>query len=97
MHVVDDVHGVDVNAGEPIHHLLELPDDVVEFEVLPFYRFRLRSNLFPRNLIPSSIDRVKQTFGEIGASAKELHLFAHQHWRNTTCDGAVVTPRATHE
>ena len=33
VHVVDDVHGIDVDAGEPVHHLLELVEHVVEVEV----------------------------------------------------------------
>ena len=33
MHVVNDVHGIDVHACEPVHHLLELIDYFVEIQV----------------------------------------------------------------
>ena len=40
MHVVNDVHGIDIDAREPVHHFFELGDDVVKVEVLAFRRLR---------------------------------------------------------
>ena len=34
VHVVDDVHGVDIHARQPVHHLLELAEHVVEVEIV---------------------------------------------------------------
>ena len=41
VHVVNDVHGIDVDAGKPVHHLFELVDNIVEVEVLALRRRRL--------------------------------------------------------
>ena len=38
VHVVDDVHGVDVDAGQPVHHRLEASQHVVEVEVVALHR-----------------------------------------------------------
>ena len=41
VHVVDDVHGIDINPGEPVHHLFELVQHVIEVEVVALRPRRL--------------------------------------------------------
>ena len=79
VHVVDDVHRSDVNAGEPLHRRFEAVEDVVELEVIPLHRLRDRRDLLARHLVAAAVDCIEQAFGEVGASAEELHLLAHQH------------------
>jgi hypothetical protein len=47
VHVMNGVHGVDVDSGEPVHHLFELAADVVKVEVVAFYRLEGRAYLLP--------------------------------------------------
>ena len=94
MHVMNDVHGVDVNAGQPLHHSFELVDDIIEIQIFTLDGLARRAHLFAGQFIPTAVDGVKQALGQIGARAKELHLFAHQHWRNTTRDRSIISPRA---
>ena len=97
VHVVDDVHGTHVHPREPVHHLFEAHQDVVEVEDVPCHRGEGRRDLFAAHLISAAVDRIEQALGEVGASAKELHLLAHDHWRHAAGDGAVVTQGAAHQ
>src|SRR4051812_45552430 len=97
MHVMDDIHGVDVNAGQPVHHLHEPVEHVVEVQVLSFNGSESRADLRARDLVPPSIDCVQKTLRKIGSRAEELHLFAKQHWGNTARYGAVIPPSAAHD
>ena len=38
-----------------------------------------------------------KTFGQVGPGAEELHLLAQQHGRDTTGNGAVVSPGSAHD
>ena len=79
VHVVDDVHGVDVHAGEPVHHPVELVNHVFEFEDVAFHGFEGGTYLIAADLVPAAVDGVEQTLREVGARAEELHLLADQH------------------
>ena len=72
-------------------------DDVIEFEGFALDCAQWRGHLFSTDLVPPSIDGVKQALGEIGPGAEKLHLFAHQHRRHTTGDRSVVAPGAAHD
>ena len=97
VHVVDDVHRIGVDAGEPLHHFFELADHIVEVEVLAAHRRAGRPCLLTRDLVPSSVDGVEEALGEVGAGAEELHLRAGLRWRDTTRKRAVVSPGQTHD
>ena len=97
VHVVDDVHGVHVHARQPVHHLVEALDHLVEVEVLPLDRLRGGADLLAAHLVAAAVDGVEQALGQIGARAEELHLLAHQHRRHATGDRAVVAPRPPHD
>jgi hypothetical protein len=79
VHVVDDVHGVHVDAGEPVHHPFEPADDVVEIEHVTLHGPERRADLLAADLVASPVDRVEQTLGEVGPGAEELHLLADAH------------------
>ena len=51
VHVVDDVHGVDVDAGEPVHHLFELVEHIIEVEVLALDGADLRADLLAGDFV----------------------------------------------
>ena len=80
MHVVDDVHGADICARQPVHDLLEPLDDIVEVQIISLDGLRRGRNLLARDFVAAAVDCVKQGLGEIGAGAEELHLLAHCHW-----------------
>jgi hypothetical protein len=97
VHVVDHVHRVDVDAGQPVHHPLEAGHDVAEVEDVALDRPELGRHLLPRDLIASAVDRVEQALGEVGPRPEELHLLAHEHWRHAAGDRPVVPPRPAHD
>ncbi len=97
VHVVNNVHGIHVHAGQPIHHLFIADQHIIEVEILALDGFVCRSNLFAGELISTAIDCIQQALGEIRAGAKKLHLLANQHWRDTTRNGAIIAPCAAHD
>ncbi len=97
VHVVNDVHGVHVHARQPVHHLVEALDHLVEVEVVALDRLGGGADLLAARLVAAAVDGVEQTLGQVGARAEELHLLAHQHRRHATGDRAVVAPRPPHD
>src|SRR5688572_2520502 len=92
MHEVDDIHGVCVNASEPLHHCFELTGDIVEIETLAAHRRAGRSYLLACDFVPPAIDGVEEALREVGAGAEQLHLRARFRWRDTTHKGAIIAP-----
>src|ERR1051325_4134478 len=97
VHVVDDIHGVDVDAREPLHHSFKPVNAIIEVKVLSLDRADVWANLLACDLIAASVDGIEKTLGEVGPRAEELHLFADLHGRDTTCDGPVIAQRAAHD
>ena len=56
VHVVDDVHGPHVYAGEPVHHPLEAPDGVLAIEVLALHRAEGWGHLLVADLVVLELD-----------------------------------------
>src|SRR5688572_6114476 len=94
---MDDVHRVDIHDGQPLHHKIKFRGDVIELEVVSRDRFNRRSDLFAANFVPSAVDGVEKTFGEIGARAEKLHLLSDEHRRDTTGNRSIIAPCATHQ
>src|SRR5688572_8714706 len=93
---MNDIHRVDIDFSKPVHHFFKPLEHVIENEEVTLDRFTLRPDLLAAYLVASPVNRIEKTLGQVGARAKELHLFAHQHRRYTTCNGPVVTPGAAH-
>src|SRR5580704_7356862 len=96
VHIVNDVHGIDVHACEPLHHSFELVYYLVEIQVLIFDGTS-RSYLVSGDLVSAAVDSVEEALGEIGSCSEELHLFAQQHRRYATRNGAVIPQCAPHD
>src|SRR5688572_3828973 len=94
---MDDVHRVDIHDGQPLHHKIELRSDVIELEVILRDRFNRGADLFAANFVPSAVDGVEKTFGEIGARAEKLHLLSDEHRRDATGNRSIITPGAAHQ
>src|SRR5262245_36197714 len=96
MHVVNDVHSVDIDIGKPVHHLFVFLDHVIKSEHFAIDPTHGWTHLIPTDLVPASINGVEQTLGQVGSSAEKLHLLSHQHRGHTTGNGPVVAPSAAH-
>ena len=79
MHIMDDIHGIDVDTGQPVHHLLELADHVIEVEELATNSTDRGPDLFTCKFVSPTVNRIEEAFGQIGSGAEELHLFSHEH------------------
>ena len=97
VHVMDDVHGIDIHAGQPLHHCFKLVEHIVVGEIFTRDRSLLGRYLIAGDLVAAAIDSIEQTLGEVGTRAEELHLLAHQHRRHTTSDRAIIAPGAAHD
>src|SRR5215471_4973044 len=96
MHVVNDVHGVDINACQPLHHSLELIDNVVEVQIVSLNRPSRWSNLLSGYLVSAAVDRIEEALDEVGSRTEELHLLPHNHRRHTTGNRSIITQRTPH-
>src|ERR1044072_3010780 len=96
VHVVDSVQRIHINASHPLHHLFKLLQNFLEGKVVTLNSSTIRPYLFPTDFIFSTIDRIQKTLREICSGSEELHLFADQHWRYTTRNRTVISPRAPH-
>src|SRR5579872_5650267 len=94
---MDNVHGVDIDSSNPIHHAFEFVDDVVKVEIFTLHSALCRGDLFATDFVPATVDCVEETLGKVGTGAEELHLLSHQHGGHTTSNGSIISPRATHD
>src|SRR5206468_5794174 len=69
---------------------------LIEIQVLALDRAVLWPDLIAGYFVATTIDCIEQTLREVRARTEELHLFAHQHRRDTTGNSAIVAPRAAH-
>ena len=97
MHVVDAVEGVHVGAGKPVHESVKLLQDVLVHQHVPGNSVRGRGNLNTRDFILATIDGVEEGLRQVDARAKELHLLADLHGRNTAGNPSVIAPRLAHQ
>ena len=103
MHVLDEVEDVHVQAGQPVHHDVELVHDLVVIEVLARDGGELGANLHVVALLVgvlevlAAVDGVVQALGEVRAGPKELHLLAGLGGRDAAADAVVVAPHRAHD
>ena len=90
VHVVDAVQGGHVLGGEPVHEAVHAFDDDVVVKHFVGKRCLFRADLFFGFFVNAAVDCVEQGFGEVGARAEELHLFANDHRADAAGDGVVV-------
>ena len=97
VHVVDDVEGIDINAGQPLHHIHILLHDLIIVEVLGGDGTVLRADLMAVHLIHAAVDGVQQALGQVGAGAEELHLLADTHGGYAAGNAVVIAVNGTHD
>ena len=96
VHIVDDVQGLHVDTGEPVHHVHEARHELVVCQHVALDRTELRTALLTGLGVYTAGDSVCETLCEIGASTEELHLLACLSCADTTADAVVVAPYRTH-
>ena len=97
VHVVDDVQGVHIHPGQPLHHVVEALHHVLVVQVLVLDGAEAGANLLFADLVHAAVDGVQQALGQIGAGAEELHLLAHTHAGHAAGDGVVVAVGHAHQ
>ncbi len=96
VHIVNDVQRLDVDAGEPVHHVHEAGHELVVGQHVTLYRAVLRAALLAGQGVHTAGDGVGETLGEVGACPEELHLLARLRGTDTAADAVVVAPHRTH-
>eukprot|EP00123_Amoebidium_parasiticum_P011590 comp20802_c0_seq2/m.27381 comp20802_c0_seq2/g.27381 ORF comp20802_c0_seq2/g.27381 comp20802_c0_seq2/m.27381 type:complete len:542 (+) comp20802_c0_seq2:380-2005(+) len=89
VHVVDAVHGVDVQLRHPIHSRVVVLHHLVVLERAVGGCNELGPNLLAGNLVLAAVHRVKKKLGKVAACTKELHLLAHSHTGDTAGNAVV--------
>src|SRR5258708_34108573 len=82
VHVMDNVHGIDIDSGKPIHHAFKPADNIVKIEIFALHSAPSGSDLFATDFVPPAVDCIEEALGKVGAGSEELHLFSHQHGRH---------------
>ena len=97
MHIMDDIHGVDIGFGKPwavnVHQLQHL----VVFEIFPLIGLMLRPNLEPCFFILAAVEAHKQQLCKIGPRAEELHLLADLHGGYAAGNRIIVAVDRAHQ
>ena len=92
VHIVNDVHRVDVQTRHPAHiraeglYHLVVYERHIRLEYTP-----LGSEQLARQLLTSAVKRHKKHLGKIATSTEELHLLTRLHRADAAGDGIVVT------
>ena len=97
VHIVDNLQRIHVGLGQPSHHILKLVHQLVILQIVASDGGEVGTNLFARNLIPTAIDGIEQTLGQIGTSSEELHLLTDFHRTHTAGDAIIVTIVGSHQ
>ena len=97
MHIVNDIHRIDIKAGEPFHILVQsfLYRTVIESIALNYRH--LRPYVQAAGIIYTAVQRQQQQLGEITARAEELHLLTYLHCRNTAGYRVIVAVYRAHK
>ncbi len=96
MHVVDDVEYMYVEAGEPVHHVVEAFHYLVVLEVFALDAREFGCDLYLGLFVHAAVDCVEEAFGEVGACAEELDFAPGLGGADAAADGVVIAPYAAH-
>ena len=96
MHIVNDVHGVDVQSAKPGKIDREAAGDFGIVEGFTFYGIHLRADAHFAHIVIAAVNRKQQKFSKVAARAEELHLFADLHRGNAAGNGVIVAVNRAH-
>ena len=97
MHIVDDVHRVDVQMRYPCDVGVHSLHDLVIVKLVYLHRLHLRSYLHAAGGVVTAVDSDEQKLSEVATSTEELHLFTNLHSGNAASDSIVVSVDGAHE
>ena len=96
VHIVDDVHGVDVSLCQPGPVEVDALDELVVVQVLLGPHGHFGAHLVALQLVPAAVDGQQHQLGQVGPGAEELHVLAHAHGGNAAGNGVVVAVDRAH-
>ena len=96
MHVVDHVQCVNIQLGQPLHHLIVTFHYFIVIQIFRSNRSVSRSYLCFCLLIYTTVDCIQQTFCKVCTSSEELDFLTCLCCRYTTADAVVIAPYRTH-
>ena len=97
VHIMNDLQSIDIYFRQPAHHLFVFLHYFVVIEVFAGDRLESRSHLYARTFVTSSIDRVQQTFSQVGTCTEILHLLTDLHRRHTAGNTIIISIIRTHQ
>ena len=102
MHVLNQIQDVDIEASEPVQHLIVFMHHFVVVEDIGSDRrifgsyLHVVAVLVEELLVFATVDGIEQGLGKVGAGAEELHLFAGFRGADAAADAVVVAPDRAH-
>ena len=96
VHVVDDVHGVDVQVRDPGDIAVKARLDLRVVERAAADDGLLRADLVAALLVAAAVERQQQELCEVAPRPEELHLLADARRGDAAGDGVVVAKAGAH-
>ena len=96
VHVVDQVQGVDIQAGQPVQHTDVGGLDLVPGQVFAGDGTVGRGYLLAALLVDAAVDGIQQRLEQVRAGAEELDLLAGLGGGDAAADAVVVAPHGLH-
>ena len=97
VHVVDDVHGVDVQVRDPGDIAVKARLDLRVVERAAADDGLLRADLVAALLVAAAVERQQQELCEVAPRPEELHLLADARRGDAAGDGVVVAKAGAHQ
>ena len=95
--VVDDVQGIDIYLGQPLHHIFVFVHYIVKIQIFRGYGAVLGAYLLAADFIHPAVDGVEQALGQVGPGAEELHFLADAHAGYTAGNGIIIAMGYPHQ
>ena len=97
VHVVDDVHRIDIQPAKPRKVNGKTSRNFIIVERIARKGLHLRADMPVEHIVIAAVDRQQQQLRKIAARAEKLHLFAHLHGGDTAGDGVIIAVDGAHQ
>ena len=96
MRIVDDIHRIHIESGQPGQYLTVLFTHFCIVQYVALWQGDFRCQLFAGLFVLTAIDGEQQGFGQIGPGTEELHHLAEFHGRHAAGNAIIITIGRTH-
>jgi len=97
VHVVDEVQRLDIDSGQPLHHIHEAGHELIVGHHVALDRTVGGAHLLTCLAVHATTDGVGEALGEVGTCTEELHLLTRLSSAHAAADAVVIAPDRPHD